>query len=375
MDNSHPIYVASPMLPELSDLTSVLEGIWQSGYVTNHGPLHNQLEQELSNLLNVPTVRLFNNGTIALLTALKMFDFPKGSEVITTPFTFAATAHAISWNELVPVFVDVDPVSMTLDPKSVERAVTDKTVAVLPVHVYGNVCDIEGIDKVAKKYGLKVIYDAAHAFAVEIDGVPISKFGDATIFSFHATKLFTTIEGGAIATNFEGDAQTIYMLRNFGIKNENEVVSIGINGKLNEIQSAIGLLNLKQFPAEKKSRALLRAEYDKIFSQIDGVTVQSFSSNVKKSEQYYPLLIDETISPFSRDDLYEALKRKAIFCRKYFSPICTEFEPYRHFPVISEASVPTVYTIKDQVLCLPFHSKVEPGHLHMIKSVVDDFLR
>lgn len=367
--SNNPLYVASPLLPQKEELFEMISDIFDSKYVTNHGPYHNELELKLQDVLDVPTAKLFNNGTIALLTALKMFDFPPGSEVITTPFTFAATAHAISWNNLVPVFADIDEETLTIDPDAIELAITEKTVAILAVHVYGNVCNLERISEIAEEYNLKVIYDAAHAFDVKVNGKGIGNYGDASAFSFHATKLYNTIEGGALVTPKESDAEKIYMLRNFGIKNEDEVIDIGINGKMNEIQAAIGLLNLKEYEKEKQFRSELRKKYNDIFSGIPGISTQKTPENITPSEQYYPLLFNDSC-PLSRDELYEKLKEENIFTRKYFNPICTDYTPYKDFKIFSKHEEPIAEKIKNNVLCLPFHSDVKDSHLTNITEAI-----
>ncbi len=231
-----PLYVTQPIMPDLDDVKALLSEVWKTKILTNEGPLHKILENALKNYLRVSTAMLFNNGTTALITALRLFNLPAGSEVITTPLTFAATAHAIQWNGLIPVFVDVSPETLTIDPASVELAITSKTSAILAVHVYGTVCDLDALKNIADKHGLRLLYDAAHAFGTTVNGRSIGSFGDASVFSFHATKLFHTCEGGLIATSRESDREAIYYLRNFGIKNEEEVIAVGINGKLNEFR-------------------------------------------------------------------------------------------------------------------------------------------
>lgn len=371
MSKLPPLYVSSPLLPDLNKFRSVLQGVWDSRHVTNHGPLHKQFEDRLRTTLKVPTAMLFNNATIGLLSALKMFDIEPGSEVITTPLTFAATPHAIAWNGLKPVFADVNEKTMTLDPESVRKAITSRTRAILAVHVYGTVCDVEELQKIAHEYNLRLIYDAAHAFGVEVDGKGIGTFGDASVFSFHATKLFNTIEGGAITTPSVNDASKIYMLRNFGIKNEEEVVDIGLNGKMNELQAAIGLLNLDIYRDEVQARSKLREKYDNIFSSIEGIVIQHKQTGVSRSEQYYPIRIISDLSNASRDSVYENLKQKGIFARKYFHPICTDFVPYQGFPIVTARRVAIVDTIKTQILCLPFHSGVTDDHVTVIKEAFD----
>ncbi|WP_339614178.1 DegT/DnrJ/EryC1/StrS family aminotransferase [uncultured Parvibaculum sp.] len=366
---SRPLYVASPILPKLDDLRPYLEGIWDRRMLTNGGPLHDELEEALSRHLGIPTAMLFNNGTIALMTALRMFDLPSGGEVITTPLTFAATAHAISWNGLAPVFADVSPDDLTLDPASVEAAITPKTSAILAVHVYGTVCDLDALQDIATRHGLPLIYDAAHAFGTTVSGRPIGTFGDASVFSFHATKLFHTFEGGLLATNREEDRQTIYYLRNFGIKNEEEVVGIGINGKMNELQAMIGLLNLPQVEDERQTRAKLRQNYKSFLSDLPGIRLQPDQPGVSNSEQYFALQIDPEKFGRTRDDVYEALKSMDIFARKYFHPICTDFEPYRGYPIHSVWPQPAVDLVKTRVLCLPFHGGVEEQDIAQIRAV------
>lgn len=364
-----PLLVTQPLLPDLGDFETLVKEIWASKYVTNHGPLSRQLEKSLALYLDVPTAMAFNNGTIALLAALKMLDLPPGSEVITSPVTFAATAHAVHWNGLRPVFADVMPGTLTICPDAVRKAVTPQTSAILAVHVYGSICETEALQEIADEHGLKVIYDAAHAFGAAVNGRSIAGMGDASMFSFHATKLFNTIEGGMITTPRAEDAERIYYLRNFGIKNEEEVVDIGINGKLNELQAAVGILNLPLVAAETEARAALRARYDGILEGLPGLTLQPVQKGVRRTEQYYPLIIDAARYGRSRDEIYDELKAAGIFARKYFHPVCTDFEPYRGFPIISTLGTPLVETVKSQVLCLPFHSSVDEDHLATIAGV------
>jgi dTDP-4-amino-4,6-dideoxygalactose transaminase len=364
-----PLYVAKPVMPSLDSFIRDLETIWKNEVLTNGGPFHNKLEQELESHLGVPCAMLFNNGTIALLVALKMMDLPPGSEVITTPLTFAATAHAIAWNGLKPVFADVDPDTLTIDPKAVEKAISPQTSAILAVHVYGTVCDTAGLQSVADRHGLKLIYDSAHVFGTTVDGKPIGLFGDASIFSFHATKIFNTFEGGLITTPKASDKEKIYFLRNFGIKNEEEVVEIGINGKMNEMQAAIGLLNLKLVAEERARRAKLRQNYCDRLAKVPGVRLPAPQKNVTNSEQYFPVVIDQEHFGRTRNDVYEELQTKDIFARKYFHPICTDFAPYKGQMIYSVRNSPYVNQVKSQVLCLPFHSGVTDDHVDVIAGV------
>jgi dTDP-4-amino-4,6-dideoxygalactose transaminase len=366
-----PLYITQPLLPDLKDMQVLLDEIWQSKILTNGGNIHQKLEQRLTDYLGVPTAMLFNNGTIALLVALKLFGLPAGSEVITTPLTFAATAHAICWNGLTPVFADVSPATLTIDPASVRKAITSKTTAILAVHVYGTVCDLKGLQGVANEHGLRLIYDAAHAFGTTVDGKSIGLFGDASIFSFHATKLFNTAEGGLITTNRASDKESLYYLRNFGIKNEEEVISIGINGKMNEIQAAIGLLNLPLIDREKKQRARLRERYREFLVPLPGIGLQPMQQGVSQSEQYFRVCVDAAAFGRSRDDIYSGLRKKEIFARKYFHPLCTDFESYRDFPIHSVRAEPYAEIVKSQVLCLPFHGGVSEKD---IEDIRDEFL-
>lgn len=368
--SAEPLYVAKPLLPDQALMHGMIDKIWNSGTVTNHGPLHEELERRLLGELKVPTAKLFNNGTIALFAALKMFDLPRGSEVITTPLTFAATAHSIAWNGLKPVFADVDERDWTIAPESIEKAINPNTSAILAVHVYGNICNLDSLQKLAEHHNLKLIYDAAHAFGVEINGRGVGSFGDATMFSFHATKLFNTLEGGALTTPRASDAEKIYMLRNFGIKNENEVIDIGLNGKMNEVQAAVGLLNLELYREEMSKRTKLRIALDTLISGTPGVQIQISQPGVTRSEQYYPIRIIESEAGQNRDNVYDRLRMLNIFSRKYFHPICTDFEPYRNEVVISTHERPIAHELKNQVLCLPFHSGVTEHHVEMMANVI-----
>lgn len=363
-----PLYVARPILPDIREFQLIVEEIWQTRNLTNGGPFHQKLEHELEKYLDVPSAMIFNNGTTALLVALKMLDLPAGSEVITTPLTFAATAHAVVWNGLTPVFADVDPVTLTIDPASVEKAVNANTSAILAVHVYGTICDVFALQEIATRHGLRLVYDAAHTFGTTFNGRSIGSFGDATVFSFHATKLFHTFEGGLLATNRASDKDLIYHLRNFGIKNEEEVSGIGINGKLNELQAAIGLLNLPLVKHEQSLRAELRAKYRSFLDGVPGITPPVVQPGVSNSEQYFPVVIDPLLFGRTRDDVYESLKAKEIFARKYFHPICTDFEPYRGYKIHSVRNAPYVEKVKSQVLCLPFHSGVDEEDIEDIRA-------
>jgi len=357
MENNK-IFVTQPLLPNICDVNKKIEEIWNCKWLTNMGEKHNKLENQLKDVLKVPNVSLFNNGTIALLIALKALDLPYNSEVITTPFTFAATPHCIAWNSCRPVFCDIEPDTMTINADKIENLITPNTSAILAVHVYGFPCDVEKIDKLAKKHNLKVIYDAAHAFSTEINGKGIGNFGDITMFSFHATKLFNTIEGGCLTYNDAALVKKIYNLRNFGIQSEELVEDIGINGKMNEIQAAIGLLNLNLYKEEQKKRAILKEFYDKNLQNINGITIPQMPKNTTNSYQYYPIIIDNHYH-ISRDDLYNKFKEENIMTRRYFYPACHDYECYKNDLIIKLSDLLVVDELKYKVLCLPFYGDLD----------------
>lgn len=365
-----PLFVAQPLMPDLDALTALLRDVWASKIVTNEGPLHDKLEQALAQHLEVPVAKLFCNGTAALQCGLLSLDLPSGSEVITTPLTFAATAHAIKACGLKPVFADVDEATLTLDPASVKHAITEKTSAVMGVHVYGTLCDNAALQELCDLHGLKLIFDAAHAFGASCDGTPVGLMGDISVFSLHATKLFTTFEGGLITTRHTALARRIKMVRNFGIESEEAVSLVGINGKMNELNAAVGLCNLEIFGSEVAARQELRARYDAIVETMPGLKHQILQKGVVQSEQYYMLTVDPSLYGATRDDIYEGLKSKNIFSRRYFWPICTDFDCYRDWPIASVHDVPVVNSIKDRVLCLPFHSGVLAYHIEIIAEVL-----
>lgn len=369
---TEPLYVSRPIIPRLEDFTTLLQEIWSTRILTNEGPFHNRLEAALRDRLGVPVAKLFNNGTTALQCALLCQDFPIGSEVITTPLTFAATPHAIAASGLIPVFADISEDTLTLDPAAVERAITPKTRAVLAVHVYGTLCDHAALQAICKVHGLKLIYDAAHAFASEHQGSPVAGWGDLSVFSLHATKLYNTFEGGLLTSADEGVAERLRLIRNFGIANEQEVKLVGINGKMCELNAAAGLLNLDLFEAERSVREDLRRRYDEIVSCFPGIRVQAKQEGVRQSEQYYAIIIDPRVAGFTRDSLYDALKTRGIFSRKYFMPICTDFDCYKGLPIHSATGALVAERVKDQVLCLPFHSGVDARHIDIIAKVLAD---
>lgn len=366
------IFVTQPLLPDINDYTNEVREIFESKWLTNMGVKHNELEEKLKTVLKVPFGSLFNNGTIALLTALKAMDLPCGSEVITTPFTFAATPHCIVWNNCKPVFCDIEPDTMTIDADKIEDLITPNTSAILGVHVYGFPCDVEKIDKIAKKHNLKVIYDGAHAFSTEVNGKGIGNYGDITMFSFHATKLFNTIEGGYLSYNDEKLVRKIYNLRNFGIQSEEIVEDVGINGKMNEFQAAMGLLNLKIFRAEQEKRAKIKAFYDKHLSGIKGIRIPQMPKNATNSYQYYPIVIEDEY-PISRNELYDRFKEKNIFTRKYFYPACHDYDCYKNDLAVKLSNMPVVDDLKQKVLCLPYYSNLKEEILKEICEGINKF--
>ena len=359
------IFVTKPLLPSLLALEEEIKEIWDSKWLTNMGKKHNLLENKLKEVLRVPNVSLFNNGTIALLVAIKSLDLPYGSEVITTPFTFAATPHCIAWNGLKPVFCDIEPKTMTIDAEKIEKLITPNTSAILGVHVYGFPCNVEKIEEIAKKYNLKVIYDAAHAFSTEINGRGIGSFGDITMFSFHATKLFNSVEGGCLTYNNPDLVRKIYNLRNFGIRSEELVEEVGINGKMNEIQAAIGLLNLELFEKEQEKRSKIKQFYDENLSKIKGIRLPQMSNNTTNSYQYYPIIIEENYS-LTRNQVYEKFKELNILTRKYFYPACHDYECYKNDLSVKLADLSVVDNLKNKVLCLPFYGDLEKNTVGFI---------
>lgn len=363
------IFVTQPLLPNIDNYTEQIKDIWESKWLTNMGTKHNELEEKLKAVLKTPNVQLFNNGTIALLTAIKALNLPYGSEVITTPFTFAATPHCIAWNGLKPVFCDIEPDTMTIDADKIESLITPNTSAIVGVHVYGFPCDVEKIDKIAKKHNLKVIYDAAHAFSTEIDGVGIGNFGDITMFSFHATKLFNTVEGGCLTYKDHSLQKKIYDLRNFGIQSEELVEDIGINGKMNEFCAAMGLENLKIFKEEQNKRRTIKEFYDTELSQIKGIRIPQMPCNTTNSYQYYPIIIEDDY-PITRNELYEKFKAINILTRKYFYPACTDYECYKNDITVKLADLSVVDDLKNKVLCLPYYGALTSSDLKNICNII-----
>lgn len=370
-----PIYVTRPILPDLDKMKKKLQEVWDSQWLTNVGPQHQLFEERLKEVLKVPNVSLFNNGTIALIIACQSLRL--AGEVITTPFTFPATPHVLSWNGIKPIFCDIDPVNMNIDAKKIESLITPQTTGILAVHVFGNPCEIFAIQEVADRYGLKVIYDAAHAFEVEIDGVGIGNYGDISMFSFHATKLFHTAEGGSLTFTNKDLKPRIEFLKNFGIKNEEEVVMPGINGKMNEIQAVIGLLVLDLIDAERNRRKILFDVYKECLGNVEGISfgnnISNSSLDFKPSYQYLIIRIDENQFGKSRDYVYKEFKKYNVFTRKYFYPLCSDYPCYHQLPSSSPANLPVAQKVVKEVLCMPFYGGLSVSDIERICNILKSF--
>lgn len=351
------ITVTSPLLPPLEEFIPYLEDIWERKWITNNGYYHTELEKALADYLGVEYISLFTNGTIPIMIALQALRIT--GEVITTPYSFVATTHSIWWNDIKPVFVDIDPRTCNLDPNKIEAAITSRTTAIMPVHVYGTPCDIEKIQEIADKYGLKVIYDAAHAFGVTINGESILKAGDMSTLSFHATKTYNTIEGGALVCHDEKIKQRIDYLKNFGFAGETTVVAPGINGKMDEVRAAYGLLELKHVDAAIEKRKQVAKHYKELLKNIPGISYLQDIPNVKHNYSYFPILIDEKEFGMSRDDLYQKMKDENIYGRRYFYPLISEFTTYKGLESAKRENLPVSHKIADSVICLPIHHEVE----------------
>lgn len=347
---NHPLYVTEPELPPLEALQPYLKQIWKTRRLTNGGPLHQELEQKLEEWLGVPRLSLFANGTLALLTALKALRIR--GEVITTPYSFVATSHALRWNDITPVFVDVDPTTGNIDPDKIESAITPKTTAILGVHVYGVPCQLERIQEIADHYNLRIIYDACHAFGVEDDGGSVLRHGDLSVLSFHATKVFSTFEGGAIVCADTHTKEHIDHLKNFGFVDETTVAEIGINGKMNELQAAIGLLQLETIAAQIAARARIAERYREMLAEIKGLHFMPKPSLKVYNNAYMPILVSDTAA-CTRDELNERLKEFNIFARRYFYPLISEYPMYSGLPSANPANLPVAMQISRQALCLP----------------------
>jgi len=369
MDNKQTITVTSPLLPPLDEFIPYLEEIWKSKWITNNGQFHRQLESALADYLGVKYVSLFTNGTLPLITALQALGI-KG-EVITTPYSFVATTHALWWNGIKPVFVDIDPETCNLDPDKIEAAITDKTTAIMPVHCYGMPCDTEKIQAIADKHGLKVIYDAAHTFGVRVNGESIMKAGDMSTLSFHATKVYNTVEGGALVCHDAETKKQIDFLKNFGFNGETEVVAPGINSKMDEIRSAYGLLNLKQVDQAIEARHKVADYYRQALRTVKGVRVFEDIPGVRHNYSYFPILIDAAEYGMTRDELYFKMKEQNVLGRRYFYPLISTFETYKGLESSNPANLPVATRIADEVICLPmYYGLTEEDLERVVKCIV-----
>lgn len=351
--NKDIITVTSPLLPNLGEFTEILKDIWDSKWITNNGSYHQKLEQALAEYLKVPYVSLFTNGTLPLITALQALRIT--GEVITTPYSFVATTHALWWNGIKPVFVDIDPKTGNLDPNKIEAAITPRTTAIMPVHVYGQPCDINAIQAIADNYGLKVIYDAAHAFGVEVNGKSILNAGDMSTLSFHATKVYNTVEGGAMIMHDEKTKKRIDYLKNFGFANETTVVGPGINSKMDEIRAAYGLLNLRQVDAAIEARRQVAIKYRESLKNVEGITFFEDIPHVKHNYSYFPIFVDAEKYGMTRDELYFKMKEKNVWGRRYFYPLISTFSTYRGLESAAPSNLPNAHRMADSVICLPMH--------------------
>jgi dTDP-4-amino-4,6-dideoxygalactose transaminase len=366
-DSKPPIFVTQPYLPPLDEFIPYLQKIWGNKWLTNAGPFHQQLEVELARHLDVPEIALFNNGTIALIVALQALRVV--GEVITTPFTFVATTHSLMWNGIKPVFVDIDPVTFNMDPSRIEAAITPQTTAIMPVHCYGNPCAVDEIQRIADRYGLKVIYDAAHAFGVRAQGRSLLQHGDLSVLSFHATKVFNTFEGGAIVCPDAKTKQRIDQLKNFGITDELTVVAPGINGKMNEVQAAFGLLQLTHIETAIQARKIIDERYRESLKSISGISIPSMPAEFHGNYSYFPILIDKDFR-LSRDDLYETLKAEGIYARRYFYPLVSDMPMYRGLASAAESNLPVARRIAGQILCLPIHAELSVADQARVVDVI-----
>lgn len=368
MNNNKLITVSSPLLPDLEEFNDLLKTIWASKWITNNGAFHKQLEKELAAYLRVPYISLFTNGTLPLITALQALRVT--GEVITTPYSFVATTHSLWWNGIKPVFVDIDSATGNLDPEKIEAAITPKTTAIMPVHVYGKPCDVKRIQEIADKYGLKVIYDAAHAFGVEVDGESILNAGDMSTLSFHATKVYSTIEGGALVVPDEQTKKRIDYLKNFGFAGETEIVAPGINSKMDEVRAAYGLLNLKQVDAAIEVRHQIAIKYRAALRSVKGLTFFDDMPGVRHNYSYFPIFVAAEEYGMTRDELYFKMKEHGVFGRRYFYPLISTFTTYRGLESATFENLPNAYRMADSVICLPMHHELSEQDVEKVIIII-----
>ncbi|WP_333874566.1 DegT/DnrJ/EryC1/StrS family aminotransferase [Methylobacter sp.] len=362
-----PIYVTQPLMPPLDEFIPYLEQIWDNKRLTNSGPFHQQLEQALCDYLGVNYVSLFANGTMALVTALQALRIT--GEVITTPYSFVATAHSLLWNGIKPIFVDIDPVTLNINPEKIEAAITPQTTAIMPVHCYGYPSDVERIQQIADNYGLKVIYDAAHAFGVQHFGGSVLNHGDLSVLSFHATKVFNTFEGGAIVCPDAKIKQRIDHLKNFGFVDEVTVVAPGINGKMSEINAAFGLLQLKYIDEALQKRKAIDAHYREGLAGVNGIHCLADAGGDVANYAYFPILVQPEY-PLDRDALYQELRNNDIHARRYFYPLISDFPMYRGMPSAAQANLPVARKVASEVICLPIYPALSNDQVDVIVKIV-----
>lgn len=368
MEEKKVITVTSPLLPDLDEFNELLKDIWNRKWITNNGHYHQELEKALCEYLKVPYISLFTNGTLPLITALQALRIT--GEVITTPYSFVATTHSLWWNGIKPVFVDIDPATGNINPDKIEAAITPKTTAIMPVHVYGKPCDVKRIQEIADKYGLKVIYDAAHAFGVEVNGESILKAGDMSTLSFHATKVYNTIEGGALVMHDEQTKKRIDYLKNFGFAGETEVVAPGINSKMDEMRSAYGLLNLRQVDKAIEARHQVAVKYREALRDVPGITFFDDMPGVKHNYSYFPIFVNTDQYGMTRDELYFKMKEHGVLGRRYFYPLISTFSTYRGLESATHENLPNAYRMADEVICLPMHHALSEEDIERIINEV-----
>lgn len=368
MEEKKVITVTSPLLPDLDEFNELLKDIWNRKWITNNGHYHQELEKALCEYLKVPYISLFTNGTLPLITALQALRIT--GEVITTPYSFVATTHSLWWNGIKPVFVDIDPATGNIDPDKIEAAITPKTTAIMPVHVYGKPCDVKRIQEIADKYGLKVIYDAAHAFGVEVNGESILKAGDMSTLSFHATKVYNTIEGGALVMHDEQTKKRIDYLKNFGFAGETEVVAPGINSKMDEMRSAYGLLNLRQVDKAIEARHQVAVKYREALRDVPGITFFDDMPGVKHNYSYFPIFVNTDQYGMTRDELYFKMKEHGVLGRRYFYPLISTFSTYRGLESATRENLPNAYKMADEVICLPMHHALSQEDINKTISII-----
>lgn len=362
------ILVTRSSMPDFEEYCNEIKELWETHWLTNMGVKHKELEKSLLEYLKTPNITLFTNGHLALECVITAFNFPKGSEVITTPFSFASTTHAISRNGLVPVFCDINPENFTIDADKIESLITEKTCAIIPVHVYGNLCDVEKIEEIAKKYNLKVIYDAAHAFGVKKNGIGVSNFGDASMFSFHATKVFNTIEGGAVTYKDKKLNKILYDIKNFGITGPESVEYIGGNAKMNEFQAAMGICNLRHVDNEIEKRKKVVERYRERLGNVEGIKLIPIQKEIKENYAYFPVIFDNY--KYTRDEIFKKLGKENIIARKYFYPLINDFECYKG--KYSSKDTPIAKYMADRVLTLPLYADLELEIVDRICKIILD---